>query len=153
MNTKKIIFVCTDNFGRSIIAEYCLKDYLKKLQIDNIEVSSAGTNASSDTTGFSIAHITELKKFGIDAKIKRNQLTKKLAENADVLICFDSFNQKWIKDNLDIDAILFNKLYIDEEKDLRYQQFSPNRDEGMASIANYIYKAVPQLFKKIKEML
>lgn len=151
MNTKKIIFVCTDNFGRSIIVEYSLKDYLKKQRINGIEVSSAGTDADSDTTGFSVAHIAELKKLGIEAKIDRTQLTKELAESADVLVCFDLNNQKWIKDNLQLDAPLFNKFYINKDSDLKYQQFSLNRDEGMTKITDYIVEAIPIVFGKIKK--
>ena len=59
---KNILFVCTDNIGRSVIAEYSLKDLLNRNKIDDVFVSSAGTNADSDISGFSMAHFPEMKK-------------------------------------------------------------------------------------------
>lgn len=154
MNNKfKILFVCTDNFGRSVIAEYCLKDYLQKHQIDNMEVSSAGTNASSNTSGFSVAHIGELKKLGIDVKIDRIQLTKALADQSNLIICFDEPNKTWIKENLDLNIPLFNEAYKNESDPISCKSYPENMtlDEKMIQIADYIYKATPVLREKIQE--
>lgn len=153
MNKKKILFVCTDNFGRSVIAEYCFRDYLQKNHIDDIKVASAGTNASSDTTGFSIKHLDELKKFGIEAKIKRIQLTQELAKEADLIICFDQANQSWIKENLNLDVPLFNQVYKKENTPISCKEYPENLtlDEKMPKIADYIYQATPALWANIKK--
>lgn len=153
MDTKQILFVCKDNFGRSITAEYCLRDYLQKNHIDNIEVTSAGTNADSDSTGFSVAHIAELKKLGIDAGIHRTQLTKELADKSDVIICFDEPNQKWIKENINLDVPLFNEIYKQEAIPISVKEYpeSMSQDEKMIEIADYIYKATPVLWANIKK--
>ena len=108
----KIVFVCTDNIGRSVISEYLLQDYLKKNNIANIEVSSAGINAGSDASKFSMAHFGELKKMGVDASgHKRRQMDKEIADSADLIIASEKLHQDWIKENIGIEVPLFNKIY------------------------------------------
>lgn len=153
MNIKKILFVCTDNFGRSVIAAYCLKDYLRKHQIDNIEVLSAGTNASSDSSGFSAVHFDELNKLGIKAELCRTQLTQELADQADVIVCFDELNQTWIKENLDLNVPLFNEVYKHQPIPISCKSYPENLtlDQKMIKITDYIYHATPALWKNIQK--
>jgi protein-tyrosine-phosphatase len=68
MDKIHVCFVCSDNLGRSVTAEYCLRDYLEQSGITDIAVSSAGTNAHSDITGFSLRHFDELKAYGYHPK-------------------------------------------------------------------------------------
>lgn len=157
MNKKyKILFICTDNYGRSIIAERCLKDYLAKNYISDYEVASAGTNASSDTTGFALSQFSELKKFDIDGSIpQRTQLTPELAKSADLIIIFDHFHKDWLKTNLNLSAPLFNEIYKDESTPINCKNYNDKYpiDEKMIQIVNYIYKAMPTLFRQIEKII
>lgn len=149
-----IVFVCTDNIGRSVIAEYVLKDYIKNNRINNFCILSSGTDASSDISGFSMAHFDELKKLGIDAsEHKRRQLTKELVDTADLLISFDTSHQEWIKKHFGIISPLFNQIYKNEESSLRCKEFGENlpKDERMIKITDYIHNAMPVLFENIKK--
>jgi len=88
---KTILFICTDNFGRSIIAERAMRDYLARHNLPNIEVKSAGTNATSDTSQFSTTHFCELEKIGLDGSWpKRTQVTKEMIETSGAAIIFDN---------------------------------------------------------------
>ena len=60
-NKYMINFVCTDNFGRSVIAEYCLRNFCEQNNINNLDVISSGIYASSDTSKFSLADYEESK--------------------------------------------------------------------------------------------
>jgi len=156
MNTNefKIVFVCTDNVGRSVIGEYVLRDYLSKNNIENIDVSSAGTNASSDTTGFSMAQFGRMKELGIDASgHKRIQLTKEIAKKANLLVIFDDSHKKWIKDTLGLNSILFNEIYKNKQSSIRCKDFATNlpMDDKMIEVTDYIYEAIPTFFKKIQK--
>lgn len=149
---KNIIFVCTDNIGRSLIGEYVLKDYLKKNQINGIDVASTGTDALSDITGFSMAHFNELKKLGIVVSDhKRTQLTKELANNADLLIAFDKTQQKWIKNNLGLEAPLFNQIYKNENSEIKFSNFDGDKNTRAVLLTRYIQQAMPVLFENIKK--
>ncbi|WP_164779589.1 arsenate reductase/protein-tyrosine-phosphatase family protein [Paenibacillus kobensis] len=44
----KLLFVCTDNFTRSVIAELCMKDLLRRVNNTSVHVASAGIRAASD---------------------------------------------------------------------------------------------------------
>jgi protein-tyrosine-phosphatase len=150
---QNILFVCTDNIGRSVIAGYCLKDYFIKNNIKNVSVLSAGTNASSNISGFSMAHFPEMKKLGIDAsKHWRRQLTKELFFNADRVIIFDFKNKEWIEQNLGTEVMLFNQLYKGEEMELRTSGdlFTGSHDDRMIQATHYIYDAMPIIWEKIK---
>ena len=81
----KVLFICTGNIFRSLSAEYCLKDYLKKHKIKNIEVSSAGTVAN--IRDIPVETKKQLLKRGIDpSKHKQRRLTKKILEENDIII-------------------------------------------------------------------
>ncbi|MEI6144083.1 MAG: hypothetical protein WCP91_00610 [Candidatus Berkelbacteria bacterium] len=150
----KILFVCTDNVGRSVIAEYCLRHFLNDEKIENIIVESAGINAGSDISGFSMAHFPELKKFGIDASDhKRTQLTKKILEDADIVIAFDFSNIEAIEKEFDFKPKLFNQIYKNEETPLKISgpNFSGTMDERMVQATHYIFDATPVIWKKISE--
>jgi len=148
----KILFICTDNYCRSVTAEYCLRDYLVKNNIKGVEVSSAGIDANSDTTGYSFAHFEEMKKWGIDATgHHRRQVTEELLKDADFVIIFD-FKQKDFFDKYFINkVILFNELYLGEEKALNFKspEFLGRPDEEATFVARYIHDAIPKVWSKI----
>lgn len=159
MESKKkfnVVFLCTDNFGRSVIAEYCLRDYLEKHNIKNIEVSSAGTNARSDTTDFSVTHYPEMKKLGINAdKHIRKQFDQAMANKSDLVICMADEHKKWLKDNFNIDAPLFNELAKQESTSIKVSETRKNLtlDERMIAITHYIHGITPDLVSNIKKLI
>jgi protein-tyrosine-phosphatase len=61
-----ILFVCTDNYTRSVIAEFCLRDYLKETNNTAITVASAGIRANSDISKYSGIHFSIMNEMGND---------------------------------------------------------------------------------------
>lgn len=150
MKNKKIIFVCTANVKRSVIAEYCLKDYLLKNHIEGIETSSAGINAPSDTSNFSMTHFIELKKIGIDASgHKPRQLDENLVKKADLIIVFDNTSKQWLKDKFNLNAPLFNEIYKNESSETKGSNFEGDKDTRMILELHYICNAIPTLYKNL----
>ncbi len=77
----KILFVCSGNTCRSPMAE----GYLKSLNLEGVEVSSAGLQAGGCVSENSVS---ALKDMGIDISqhIPR-QITREMCENSDKIIC------------------------------------------------------------------
>jgi len=82
-NTKNILFVCTGNSCRSVMAEYMLKDYLKGR--DDVEVFSAGTgvNVASMASADTLAVLTDE---GVDAQGHQSQsINAVLLKKSDII--------------------------------------------------------------------
>lgn len=95
MKRKKILFVCTGNTCRSPMAEYILKQIIKNRKIKWWSVLSRGINAEVDGT-ISKNSAIMLDELGIDySKFKPKQLTQKVIDECDLVICMTEM-QKFI---------------------------------------------------------
>jgi len=104
---KKILFVCTGNTCRSPIAQAVFKREIKKRKIKYHDVSSAGISARQGD-GLSEGARRVLLKYGLTLnKFKSRRLTKRLVQNAYVVICMNKKMKDYLRD--------FNNVYCFEE--------------------------------------
>jgi len=81
-----VLFVCTGNSCRSIMAEGLLKKKLSRLGKDYITVESAGTKAADGFTPTNET-ITLMKEEGIDvAGFKSKRLTEEMIKTSDLIL-------------------------------------------------------------------
>ena len=111
----KIMFVCHGNICRSTMAEFVLKDMVKKLGIaDNFYIASSAT--SREEIGNPVHHGTRkiLKEHGIscDGKVAV-QLTKKDYETYDYIIPMDTMNVRNINRIIGNDSLGKVKKLLD----------------------------------------
>lgn len=84
---KKIMFVCTGNTCRSPMAEYLLKDKIKKAGIEDIKVTSCGIKADANSK-INEKSKTALKKVGIVVRrFVPKKPTVELCRQQNAIIC------------------------------------------------------------------
>ena len=156
----KILFVCTGNIFRSMIAEYSLKDYIKKYKIKGITVKSGGITARPQKVDNIISN--RLNKLGIDiSKHKQTRVTKNYLNKFDLIVVMSKTHKDFIKSKFNKESILFNKICYNKNssvKDLEELNMSLIKQplKGRRYIEKtikHIYKSMPRLIKNYKKFL
>jgi len=95
---KTVLFVCTGNTCRSVIAQALLEKRLKEKKRNDIRVASAGIMLL-DGAGASQEAIDALKKEGIDVLGHRaHKLAKEMLQEADLILAMEKVHQERILD-------------------------------------------------------
>ncbi|PEJ59028.1 hypothetical protein CN692_05995 [Bacillus sp. AFS002410] len=146
-----ILFLCTDNFTRSVIAEYCMTEYLKKTNNCLVNVASAGIRADSDISKYSSYHFKLLNQMGIDTStFKRTQFDENCLKKFDMVIGMSELHKDYVKEQFNFDILLFNEVYNGEPTPVNIGE--PNNEnflEEMNQLVNYINNAVPTLLNNL----
>lgn len=92
----KILFICHGNICRSPMAEYVLKDMVRKRGLENcFEIASAATSREEIGNGIHYGTRQKMAEVGIptDNRVAR-QMTREDYEKYDYLIGMDSMNRR-----------------------------------------------------------
>ncbi len=120
MNIKNVLFVCTGNTCRSLMAEGLFKKELKEKDMEHINVCSAGIAACSSFQVPS-AVVSLMNKEGIDiSKHKPTQINYKLLNEADIILVMEDEHKKYILEHFaninKEDKIFLLKEFAGEKK-------------------------------------
>lgn len=93
---KSVLFVCTGNSCRSIMAEGLLKKYLKEAGKGDIEVSSAGITALDGFTPMEET-VDVMKTQGVDVSgLRSRRLTKEMIETNDLILVMEGIHKDFV---------------------------------------------------------
>jgi phosphoribosylamine--glycine ligase len=145
--TKTVLFVCTGNSCRSVMAEAFLQKLLNKEGRNEINVTSAGTLGIAGMKALDEA-VVVMKEEGIDISHHRSTpLTKELISRADLILIMERHHRKSV---LNISPQADEKIFL-------LKEFSPSQEKGSSSeIYDPIGKPLSvyyETFTEIKESI
>lgn len=132
MSMKRIVFVCTGNSCRSVMAERLLRHRLQRAGVEMVSVQSAGVFAM-DGMGASAETQRVLREAGIDSKDHRaRRLTSDMIQAADLILVMEQLHAEEI--------VRWMPSAKGKVQLLKLYGLSPEQVEGNPNIADPIGK-------------
>ncbi|HXV68821.1 MAG TPA: low molecular weight phosphatase family protein [Nitrospira sp.] len=156
--TQSILFVCTGNIFRSMVAEYAVRAQIGST--DQYRVESAGIEATPQTI-HPIIRVRLLQKGADPSAHVQRTLTRDVLERADFIIAMGQNHRAFIQEHFGRTAPLFNEVsfgratpildlheaFPDWEQDLRRAR------DYVESIVDQIWDAAPALVTRLPHYL
>jgi protein-tyrosine-phosphatase len=132
MTPKRMLFVCTGNSCRSVMAQALMRDVLRRLGVEGVEVESAGVFAI-DGLPATQETAKALQALGLDCSHHRSRLvTGEMVDQADEVFVMERFHEEELLRRF---PHARRKVHL-----LARYGLSSNAQEGYADIADPIGK-------------
>ena len=153
-SVKSVLFICTGNIFRSLVAEYALKHYLDRQGL--YRVGSAGIEAKPQ----SIHPLVQacLAERGIDPNghVQR-KLTASLLAQADYVVAMGRDHQEAVRRLFGVMAPLFNRICFERDEPILdvhealpdWEQHLDQAQAYVVSVVDYICDATPHFAARL----
>jgi len=146
-----ILFVCTGNIFRSVVAEYATKLQLKPG--NRYLVGSAGIEAKPQSVHPWILRCLHEKGADVSTHVQR-RLTQELLEQTDLIVAMSHDHQTFIHREFGIDAPLFKQIcYGRDEPILDLHEAHPNWEQDLNQARMYVSSVIDMIWKDIPSFL
>ena len=149
-----VLFVCTGNIFRSMIAEHALRAHLGPAS--DITVSSAGLIAGPQEIRKEVRNYLLARGIDPSSHIQR-RVTKEILAQADLVIAMGLNHRDYLYDHFNCNAVLFNEVCFGEltpvldvdEVIPDWQQRTEEAAVYAKSVADHICNAIPALVQSL----
>jgi protein-tyrosine phosphatase len=154
---RSILFVCTGNVFRSVVAEYATR---LQLGVDNpYLVGSAGIEAKTQSVHPWVQHCLREKGADVSKHVQR-KLTRELLEGTGLVVAMSRDHQAFIHQEFEVDVPLFKEIcYGRDEPILDLHEVHPNWEQDLdlartyvSSVIDMIWNDIPSLLSRIRHV-
>lgn len=148
---KSILFICTGNVFRSLVAEYALKALLGAES--GYTVGSAGIDAIPQPV-HPLVRDRLLEKGADPSPHVPRELTRELLHGSDVPVAMGLDHREFIRKHFHRDVLLFNQIcYQKEEPILDVHEAMPNLPASPEAARNYIVSVIDYIWNAMPAFL
>jgi protein-tyrosine phosphatase len=142
---RSVLFVCTGNIFRSLAAEHALKTMLGGQSA--CQVGSAGIDAKPQTVHEWVRTRLDLRGADVTAHVQR-QLTRKIIEQADLVVAMGRNHQAYIRDRFKLEVPLFNNICFErDEPILDVHEALPEWEQDLERARLYVWSVIDRIWE------
>ena len=148
---RSILFVCTGNVFRSVVAEYATRLHLEPNNL--CVVGSAGIEAKPQSVHPWIQQCLREKGADVSRHVQR-KLTRELLEGTDLVVAMSRDHQAFIHQEFGVDVPLFKQIcYGRVEPILDLHEVHPNWEQDLHLAQTYVSSVIDMIWKDIPSLL
>jgi protein-tyrosine phosphatase len=148
---RSILFVCTGNILRSVVAEHATK--LQQGSNHLYSVGSAGIEAKPQTIHPWIQHYLWKKGVDLSQHVQR-KLTRELLEETDLVLAMSRDHQTFIRQEFGIGVPLFRQICAGrDEPILDLHEVHPNWEQDLSLARTYVSSVIDMIWDDVRLLL
>ncbi|MFW6272450.1 MAG: hypothetical protein ACOC2U_01560 [bacterium] len=151
----RVLFICTGNIFRSLVAETLLRKEIQKQKNTAMQCESAGIRVNSGSVRQLVINLL-VKEYCDVSAFRQQQVTADMVHKADVIICMTKEHKTYMQKHFSCKTFLFNEILNNEENELfdeaeikKQKTLEKTDDELTVQQFNEIKKSISKIYEFI----